>query len=124
MDHTRDNPLKRFKAFWIALLLVFSFGVALILLRPLTHGDNDGAMDITAKGRLETKEAIDREQSQALNTEGLESAYAEQLKTFAENKMTKGAMPVPGAAPAPAPEAPAGDKPAPEAETKPAPAAE
>jgi hypothetical protein len=120
MDHTRDNPLKRFKAFWIALLLVFSFGVALILLRPLTHQDGESAMDVTAKARLAVKQEVDRAQAEALDAGALQKAIDEQLKTFAQNTKSKGAMPVPGAAPAPAKPAepaPAADQPA-----KPAPA--
>ena len=102
MDHTRDNPLKRFRAFWIALLLVFSFGVALILLRPLTHRDGESPMDVAGKKRLTVKGEIDRAQDDALNEEDLKKAFSSQLSSFSENTIGKGAMPVPGAAPAPA----------------------
>lgn len=109
MDHTRDNPLKRFKAFWIALLLVFSFGVALLLLRPLTHGDADTAPDVDGRARLEVKDEIDRAQSNALNEKALAAAISEQLKSFSQNTESKGAKPVPVAAPA-VKEAPAADE--------------
>lgn len=101
MDHTRDNPLKRFKAFWIALLLVFSYGIALILLRPLTHGDSGSAMEVTGKARLEVKEELDRAQDSALDPDTLKKAIAGQVEAFPQNTQKKGAMPLPGAAPAP-----------------------
>jgi hypothetical protein len=127
MDHTRDNPLKRFKAFWIANLLVLSFGVALILLRPLTHMDADSAMDVAGKERLEVKKEVDRAQSEALKPDSLQAAMAEQLKTFQENTVKKGGRPVPSAAPAPVKDdepAPAeGEKPAADGQTKEAPIA-
>ena len=119
MDHTRDNPLKRFKAFWIANLLVFSFGVALILLRPLTHMDSDSATDVTAQARWEVKKEVDSAQKAALAPEALQAALAEQAKGFAGQAESKGAMPLPSATP---PAAAAGDKPAAEGESKDAPA--
>jgi len=103
MDHTRDNPLKRFKAFWIALLLVFSFGVALLILRPFTHGDSNSAMTVTGKARLEVKAELDRAQDSALNAGALDEAISGQLESFSQNTPAKGAMPVPAATPAPAP---------------------
>lgn len=114
MDHTRDNPLKRFKAFWLANILVLSFGVALILLRPLTHMDSDTAMDVTGQARLEIKKEVDRGQSEALDSDALAKAVSEQLKTFGQNTAAKGAMPLPSAAPAPVKK----EAPGPEGETK------
>lgn len=103
MDHTRDNPLKRFTAFWIAILLVVCFGVALIILRPLTHAKAQTAYDMKSEVRLEIKADIDRAQEDALNSEALQKAIDEQSKSFSNNTVTPGNMPVPGAAPAPAP---------------------
>lgn len=116
MDHTRDNPLKRFTAFWIAILLVFCFGVALILLRPLTHRESDSAEDLVAAKRLEVKSDIDRAQAETLNDEALSKAVSEKLTSFAGDTVQKGAMPIPGTAPAPAPAPAGGEGGAPSAE--------
>ena len=103
MDHTRDNPLKRFTAFWIAILLVFCFGVGLIILRPLTHSEAETAYDMKSDAKLETKAGIDRAQEGALNQDALKKAFDEQRKSFTTNTEAAGSMAVPGAAPAPAP---------------------
>jgi len=105
MDHTRDNPLKRFTAFWIAILLVFCFGVALILLRPLTHLDSESIAEIISEERLEVKRNTDLDQEEALNAEALEAALQDKLKSFDQNTVEKGAMPVPSATPADADQA-------------------
>lgn len=131
MDHTRDNPLKRFTAFWIAILLVLCFGVALILLRPLTHLASDSISEVISEERLEVKRNTDLDQEEALDVEALDAVLQAKLQTFDQNKVEKGAMPVPSAAPADADkadedkadagEADAGDAPAVEdsaAETK------
>ncbi len=103
MDHTRDNPLKRFTAFWIAILLVTSFGIALIITQPFAPDKTDKAYEMMGEGRLEIKEEIDRVQDDALNEAALAEALQAQIKSFGQNKESKGSMPVPGAAPAPAP---------------------
>lgn len=103
MDHTRDNPLKRFTAFWITLLLVFCFGVALIILRPLTHSKAQTAYDLKSESKLEVKEEVDRAQESALNQAALKKAMAAQVSSFKQNVVAPGSMPVPGAAPAAAP---------------------
>lgn len=100
MDHTRDNPLKRFTAFWIAILLVFCFGVALIILRPLTHAKAETAYEMKGKEKLEIKAEIDRTQKSALNRKALNSAIGQQVQSFSSNIETVGSMPIPGAAPA------------------------
>jgi len=101
MDHTRDNPLKRFTAFWIALLLVFCFAVALLLLRPLTHHDSVSADQIIAENRREVKREVDSAQSDALDQEALREAISSQLNSFAQNTVEKGSRMVPTQAPAP-----------------------
>lgn len=103
MDHTRDNPLKRFTAFWIAILLVTSFGIALIITQSFAPDKTDKAYEMMGEGRLEIKEEIDRAQDDALNEAALSEALQAQIKSFGQNKESKGSMPVPGAAPAPAP---------------------
>ncbi|MDB4652845.1 hypothetical protein OAE39_01075 [Akkermansiaceae bacterium] len=103
MDHTRDNPLKRFTAFWIAILMVTSFGIALIITQPFVSDNTDKVYEMVGKGRLEIKEEIDRAQDGALNEGALSDALQAQIKSFRENNESKGSMPVPGAAPAPAP---------------------
>lgn len=95
MDHTRDNPLKRFTAFWIALLLVFSFAVAMILLRPMTHHDSTSADEVISSNRLKVKREVDSAQDDALNSEALQEALTAQLKSFPENTVEKGSRAVP-----------------------------
>ena len=102
MDYTRDNPLKRFTAFWIAILLVTSFGIALIITQPFAPDKADKAYEMVSEGRLEIKEEIDRAQNDALNEAALADALSAQAKSFKDNPETQGSMPVPGAAPAPA----------------------
>ncbi|MFT6863254.1 MAG: hypothetical protein ACJAVK_001815 [Akkermansiaceae bacterium] len=103
MDHTRDNPLKRFTAFWIAILLVFCFGVGLIILRPLTHANSETAYDMRRDDKLAVKADIDRAQEGALNKAALQKAFDEQKESFTTNTVAAGSMAVPGAAPAPVP---------------------
>jgi hypothetical protein len=103
MDHTRDNPLKRFTAFWIAILMVTSFGIALIITQPFAPDKTDKAYEMMGEGRLEIKEEIDRAQDDALNEAALSGALQAQTKSFGQNKERKGNMPVPGAVPSPLP---------------------
>jgi hypothetical protein len=100
MDHTRDNPLKRFTAFWIAILLATSFGIALIITQPFAPDKTDKAYKMVGEGRLEIKEEIDRAQDDALNESALADAFQAQAKSFDKNTESKGSMPIPGAAPA------------------------
>ena len=93
MDHNRDNPLKRFTAFWIAVLLVGCFGIACIILRPLTHAQVDTAYEKISSQRLETKMEIDKAQASALNQEKLAKASESVLKSFNEAPKA-GAMPL------------------------------
>ena len=99
MDHTRDNPLKRFSAFWIAILLATSFGVALIVTQPFAPDKTDKAYEMAGEGRLKIKDEIDRAQDDALNEAALAEALQAQAKSFDKNTESKGSMPVPGAAP-------------------------
>ncbi len=101
MDHTRDNPLKRFTAFWIALLLVTAFGIACIILRPMTHGQVDTVSDVAGKERLAIRADIDKAQADTLNEDALEKALEAKTADLIKEP-SAGKMPVPGAAPAPA----------------------
>lgn len=94
MDHNRDNPLKRFTAFWIAVLLVGCFGVACIILRPLTHAKVNTAYEEISSERLETKMEIEKAQASAINQEKLAQAGESALKSFKEAPKA-GAMPLP-----------------------------
>lgn len=96
MDHNRDNPLKRFTAFWIALLLVGCFGIACIILRPLTHADVDTAYEKVSAARLETKRAYESAQAAALNEEKLSEEITAASKNLTAAP-SAGAMPLPGA---------------------------
>ena len=100
MDHTRDNPLKRFSAFWIAIVLATSFGLALIITQPFAPDKTDKAYEMVGEGRLEIKEEIDRAQNDALNEAALADALQAQAKSFDKNTESKGSMPIPSAAPA------------------------
>ena len=96
MDHNRDNPLKRFSAFWIAILLVGCFGIACIILRPMTHAKVEGAYEKMSDARLATKAEIEKAEAAVLSSEKLEKA----LKASAANlnqAPAAGAMPLPGA---------------------------
>ncbi|MGC6426726.1 MAG: hypothetical protein ACON5H_06995 [Akkermansiaceae bacterium] len=95
MDHNRDNPLKRFTAFWIALLLVGCFGIACVILRPLTHRAVDTAYQEASAARLDTKAAYEEAQSAAIDEEKLSKAISEASKTLSATP-TAGAMPLPG----------------------------
>lgn len=118
MDHTRDNPLKRFNAFWVAILLVTTFGIGCIVLRPLTHGKVDTAYEAASDGRLAIKNEVLKAEAEALNSFALSDQMASVAKTLNSSKPTQGAMSVAVAAPAPVEEAPA-EEPAAEATPEP-----
>ena len=99
MDHSRDNPLRRFSAFWIAILLATSFGIALIITQPFAPDKTDKTYEMVSKGRLEIKDGIDRAQDEAFNEGALAEALQAQAESFDKNTESKGRMPVPGAAP-------------------------
>jgi len=112
MDHTRDNPLKRFTAFWVALLLVTAFGIAAILLRPLTHAQADSTIEAKAEERRAVRADVDREQSKNLSGGALDEALAASAKSLHSSKPAPSAIKVPPATPAVAP----ADQPEPAAE--------
>ncbi len=82
MDHTRDNPLKRFTAFWVALLLVTAFGIACILIRPMTHAKVESATQAAADARRAVRADVDRAQSKALNEDALDDALKASAKAL------------------------------------------
>ncbi|MGC6467130.1 MAG: hypothetical protein ACON38_18665 [Akkermansiaceae bacterium] len=98
MDHTRDNPLKRFNAFWFAALLVTTFGIGTLILWPLSNGDVETAMDLKAGERLALKEEIGKAQDGALNTDALAKAMEAAAKA-PKGEPTPGSMAVPTEAP-------------------------
>ncbi len=111
MDHTRDNPLKRFAAFWIAALLIGCFAIACFILRPMTHGEVGTAYE----ARSEAREALVSEaraaQEAALNTAALNKAIAAQSDQLLKQVPEPGSKPLVAATPAEAPKEDA--KPAP-----------
>ena len=121
MDHTRDNPLKRFSAFWIAILLVTTFGIGCVILRPLTHGKVDTAYEAAAAGRLAIKNDVLKAESAALNTTALSEKMESVAKTLNVTEPSQGVMPVPGTEPAPTEEAPSDAAPTEEAPAEPTP---
>ncbi|MFT6238634.1 MAG: hypothetical protein ACJAQT_000708 [Akkermansiaceae bacterium] len=104
MDHTRDNPLKRFTAFWVALLLVTAFGIACLIVGPFTKTDGDSSMKAAADERRAVRAKVDSAQSSALNELALEKAFEANAKTLRMNVPIPGKAAVPAAAPAPAAE--------------------
>ena len=104
MDHTRDNPLKRFTAFWVALLLVTAFGIAGLILRPLMSNKVDSAMEEAADDRRAVRAEIDNAQRKKLNTAALDDAFKANAKSLLTSKPTPGAVAVPAAIPEPAAE--------------------
>lgn len=113
MDHTRDNPLKRFTAFWIALLLVVAFAIACILVKLFVGSAEDEAYVQASRERLLVKMEILDQQADALNEEALAEKLADRSALLIDQPKPS-AMPVPGQVPAPETTAPAEDKPSPE----------
>jgi hypothetical protein len=110
MDHTRDNPLKRFSAFWIALLLVTTFGIGCIILRPLTHGKVETAYQAAADEKLAIKAEVLKAESEALNASALGKQMSSLAKTL-NSAPAPGAMPVTTVPPAPTEGAPVEEPP-------------
>jgi len=108
MDHTRDNPLKRFTAFWVALLLVTAFGIACIILRPITHARVDSAMEAAAEDRRALRAEVDNAQDKNLNQDALDEAFQASAASLIASKPTPGKV----AVPKPATKAPAEPEPA------------
>ena len=104
MDHTRDNPLKRFTAFWVAFLLVTAFGIACLLLRPITHAQVNSATEAKAEERFAVRAEVDREQSKKLNGGALDEALATAAKSLHTSKPAASAIKVPADQPEPAAE--------------------
>ena len=111
MDHTRDNPLKRFAAFWIAVLLIGCFAIACVILRPLTHGKVDTAYEMKGEARVALVSEARSAQEATYDEAAMDKIIAAQAGQLHTQTPEPGARPV--AAPAPA-EAPKEDeKPAP-----------
>lgn len=101
MDHTRDNPLKRFTAFWVALLLVTAFGIACLIVGPFTSSKGDAATEAAADERRAVRTKVDSAQSNALNEAALEKAFESNAKSLLTSKPTPGKTAVPALAPTP-----------------------
>jgi len=112
MDHTRDNPLKRFAAFWIAALLIASFAIACVILRPMTHGDVTTANDMKAEARIALVTEARAAQEAALNSVALAEAINDPSETLHKQAPTPGSKPLVGTAPAEAPKENANPAPA------------
>ena len=103
MDHTRDNPLKRFAAFWIAALLIASFAIACVILRPMTHGDVTTVNDVKAEARIALVSEARAAQEAALKTDALDKAINEPSETLHKQAPAPSSRPLTVAAPAVAP---------------------
>jgi len=98
MDHTRDNPLKRFSAFWVALAMIGLFAIACAILRPLTHSETTTAYMMKEEERVKTRSEIEKAQTGALKGKSLDKAISGFAQTL-NQAPTPGAMAVPEAAP-------------------------
>ena len=98
MDHTRDNPLKRFSAFWIALVLVGLFGVASLIIGPLTQRSQDTAYMLKEEERLQIREQIDKDQEAAMAAKKVDGKAISAFSKTLNGAPTPGAMAVSGAA--------------------------
>lgn len=111
MDHTRDNPLKRFAAFWIATLLIVSFAIACVIVRPMTHGDVNTVYDMKSEARLTLVSEARAAQEAALDTAAIEKAITKPSDNLHQQVPTPGSKPL--VAPAPAETPKEDEKPAP-----------
>ncbi len=67
MDPLRDTPLKRFGAYWIGLFILFSFGIALLILSPILNKEKeDPILKAQYAKRLEIKAEVDAAQQSQL----------------------------------------------------------
>ena len=66
MDTPQDNPLKRFGAFWLGLVLFGLFGLACMLINLFSADERTSAEKERAKARIEIRKQIDDEQKGAL----------------------------------------------------------
>jgi len=97
MDHTRDNPLKRFSAFWISIFMVALFGIAGLILRPLTQASQETAYMAKEQERLETRAEIDRVQQAALEAKNIDDKAVSSFAKTLNQAPTPGSMAVPPA---------------------------
>ncbi|YCM44369.1 hypothetical protein V2O64_23985 [Verrucomicrobiaceae bacterium 227] len=96
MDHTRDNPLKRFNAFWIAILLVTTFGIGCLIVGPFTRTKVKTAYQEVSAERLAIKSDVLKAEAAALNTEALQEQMKSLAGTLNSVEPTPGSMIVPG----------------------------
>ncbi len=82
MDPNRDNPLQRFKAFWVAILLVVTFAIGSLIVRPLISGRVKTAEDALATERAAVSKKIDSEQEAALNRKALADVIKEKAASY------------------------------------------
>ena len=104
MDFTRDNPLKRFTAFWIGLGIFLIFGALALIVSPLASERQDKAYEIKEAKRLDTKRGILIAQETDLESRDLEKGrQAVDLMAATAPKVSE--MKVPAAPAAPSPKA-------------------
>lgn len=96
MDHTRDNPLKRFTAFWIAIALISVFGLASLFISPLAARGESEAYQIKMEERLDLKRGTLAQQEAKVAEMNVEENSALYLKEMGV-KPTASGMAVPAA---------------------------
>ena len=103
MDHTRDNPLKRFAAFWIAALLIACFAIACVILRPMTHAKVDTAYEAKSEERMVLISEARSAQKAAYDPAKIDKTIKAQAETLHQQTAEPSARPLTAPAPAEAP---------------------
>ncbi len=74
------------------------FGIACIILRPLTHARQETAYMIKGEERLQIRDTIDRAQKAALEAKKIDDEAVSSFAKTLNKAPSAGAMAVPGAA--------------------------
>lgn len=88
MDHTRDNPIIRFGAFWWGLGTFLIFALLLAAIWFFNRKDPETLEDVAAKTRYVTKAKVDQEQAASLPKEAIEAAIPAVAAKLAASKPT------------------------------------
>lgn len=101
MDHSRDNPLRRFTSFWWGIGAFLIFALVLTVVWLFVPKQPDGMEDVEAKGRYEKKAVNDAAQATSLSNEAIDAAALVVSKQLVVSKPVAMEVPtqiVPGSA--------------------------